>query len=282
MNRVSYSEKLVQMIFDSLSAHIAIIDSQGRILAVNDAWKNFSKDNSGLQPLSYTGLNYLTVCEAATADGAKDAHAVAKGIRAVIQGQEAEFLYDYPCHSPDGKKWFYMRAVPMVEENDVMVIVSHEDITQLKLAQEALNEQNKSLEETNTALKVLLSRREADKKEMEKKFLSSIKTFVLPYISKLKTGKLGQREATLLSIIEDQLNEVMNPLMAQLANAHVMLTPQEMQVAALVREGKTSSEIADALFVSEATVSFHRKNLRKKLGLKHRNENLRSFLLSMS
>lgn len=288
-SQVSYSEKLVQMIFDALTAHIAIIDGEGRILAVNKAWKRFSSDNDTASDKDFTGINYLTVCEAATDDGAADARAVALGIREVIQGQKDEFLYDYPCHSPQGKRWFYMRAVPMADGDDLKVIVSHEDITELKLAQEdldnhrrALEEQNLSLEEANTALRVLIRQREADQKETEEKFLTHIKTFVLPYVSKLKGAPLGPREKTLLSIVEDQLSEVMNPLMGKLANAHVMLTPQEMQVAALVREGKTSAEIADALFVSEATVSFHRKNLRKKLGLTHRGANLRSFLLSMS
>ncbi len=283
------SDRFIAQIFNSLSAHIAIMDDQGRILDTNAAWNAFSNANSEGAPVDFKGMNYLSICESATNEGTLDAGHVARGIRRVIEKKTREFMYDYPCHSPRGKRWFYMRAVLMEESNPLRVIISHEDITALKLAQESLKEhqaileeKNLSLEEANIALKVIISRREADKREMEKKFLSHIKTFVLPYLKKLKAGDMGDRNMTLLSIVEDQLNEVISPLMQNLANAQVMLTPQEMQVAALVKDGKTTSEIADVLYISEATVSFHRKNLRAKLGLKNRQINLRSFLLSMS
>ncbi len=286
---MGYSDQLIVKLFDSLSAHIAIMDDQGRILETNTAWKDFSKANSGEAQVDFKGMNYLSICELATDEGATDARHVARGIRRVIEKKTREFLYDYPCHSPQGKQWFYMRAVLMEGSDPIRVIISHENITALKLAQESLKEhqaileqRNLSLEEANIALKVLIGQREADKQEMEKKFLTHIKTFVLPYLNKLKAGITGDRNQTLLGIVEDQLNEVMSPLMQNLANAQVMLTPQEMQVAALVKEGKTTAEIADILYISEATVSFHRKNLRAKLGLKSRQVNLRSFLLSMS
>jgi len=182
-----------------------------------------------------------------------------------------------------------MRVVLIAENGPPRVIISHEDITQLKLAQEALREnqdiledKNQSLEESNIALKVLIRHRESDKAEMEKKFLTNVKTFVLPYIQKLKQGQLSEKDRTLVGIVDDHLNDIISPLMQALSNASVMLTPQEMQVSVLVKDGKTTSEIADILFVSEATISFHRKNLRDKLGLKNRQTNLRSFLLSMS
>ncbi|MBU3954779.1 MAG: helix-turn-helix transcriptional regulator, partial [Proteobacteria bacterium] len=197
--------------------------------------------------------------------------------------------YDYPCHSPERYRWFYMRAVLMADEGPLRVIISHEDITQLKLAQEALKEnqkqledKNQSLSELNTALKVLIRQREEDKAEMEKKFLANVKTLILPYISRLKEGRLGEKDKTLVNIIDDHLKDIISPLMRNIKNADIMLTPQEIQVASLVKDGKTTSEIADILFVSEATISFHRKNLRVKLGLKNRQMNLRSFLLSMS
>jgi DNA-binding CsgD family transcriptional regulator len=145
-----------------------------------------------------------------------------------------------------------------------------------------LEDRNQSLEEANIALKVLIRQREADQAEMEKKFLTNIKNFVLPYLEKLKNASLKEKDRTLVNIVNDHLNDIISPLMLKLANANVMLTPQEMQVAALVKDGKTSAEIADILFVSEATVSFHRRNLRIKLGLKNQQTNLRSFLLSMA
>jgi hypothetical protein len=87
------------------------------------------------------------------------ARAVAKGIRQVIDGGVDEFLYDYPCHSPDGPHWYYMRAIRMSGEGPLRVVVSHEEITALKLSEEALRKseaqltaQKVELEETNIAL----------------------------------------------------------------------------------------------------------------------------------
>lgn len=280
-------QTLVQKIFDSLFAHIAIIDEEGRILVTNAAWKRFSQAN-GLS-CSFKGVNYLSVCQDAAAAGDEDAGKVAQGLRDVIGKKTREFLHDYPCHSPRGKCWFYMRAVRMDDGNGIRVIVSHEDITQLKLTQESLQEyqhtleqKNQSLEEANIALKVLIRQWEADKAEMEKRFLTHVRTFVLPHLHKIRAGNPGKRNLALLSVVEDQLNALIHPLMKQLSNASVLLTPQEMQVASLVKAGRTTGEIAETLYISEATVSFHRKNLRAKLGLRNKSVNLRSFLLSMS
>jgi DNA-binding CsgD family transcriptional regulator len=282
-----FSGELLRKIFNSLSAHIAIIDETGVILETNLAWKKFSMANGLPDTVNFNQMNYLGVCEAASRDGIKDAQAAASGIRQVINRKIYEFLYDYPCHSPQGQRWFYMRAVLIAENGPPRVIIAHEDITELKLAQQALKEyqvsledKNQSLEEANIALKVVIRQRENDKAEIEKKFLTNVKTFVLPYLQKLKQGHLNKKDKTLVGIVDDQLKDIISPLMQTLSNAGIMLTPQEMQVASLVKDGKTTSEIADILFVSESTISFHRKNLRDKLGIKNSQANLRSFLLS--
>ncbi|MBT3177013.1 MAG: helix-turn-helix transcriptional regulator [Desulfobacula sp.] len=101
-------------------------------------------------------------------------------------------------------------------------------------------------------------------------------------INREREGRLSEKDRTLVNILDDHLKDIISPLMQNFNNAGVMLTPQELQVASLVKDGKTTSEIADILFVSETTISFHRKNLRHKLGLRNRQANLRSFLLSMS
>lgn len=276
------SHPIIRTIFNSLSAHIAIIDENGDILETNSAWKKFSEENGGSQEIGPIVQNYLHVCEVSSKQGDPDAKAVEMGIRDVIAQKTDEFLYDYPCHSPEGQRWFYMRAVLMADENPVKVIISHEDITQLKLIEEELKEKNVSLEEANIALKVLIRQRETDKSDMETKFLSNLKTTVLPYIQKLKEADLKSREKTLVTILDDHLKDIISPLMQNLSNANVMLTPQEIQVASLVKDGRTTSDIADVLFVSEATVSFHRKNIREKLGIKNKGTNLRSFLMAMS
>ena len=284
-----FAGPLAKTVLNSLSAHIAIISETGIIMETNKAWQEFSRSGESRVDVSFIGQNYLSICDATTGDEADDAHAAARGIRAVIRGEIDEFLYDYPCHAPDGPHWFYMRAIRMDAEGPLQVIVSHEEITALKLTEEALRqsksaieEQKQRLEENNIALKVLLRQRDEDKLELEKNVLNNIKDLVFPYIEKLKKAPLRAKDKTNVDIIESHLNEVISPLLQRVSNLDIVLTPQEMQVASLVKDGKSSKEIADILIVSETTIHFHRKNLRRKFGLKKKSTNLRSYLLSMS
>ena len=280
---------MAKTVLNSLSAHIAIIDEQGVIVETNRAWQEFARRGDQKSGIDYIGANYLKVCDSSSGEEKEDAQHVADGIRQVIKGDIEEFLYDYPCHAPDGRHWFYMRAIALHAEGPVRVIISHEEITELKQAQEqlleskqALEQRRQGLEEANIALKVLLRQREEDKLELEQKVLSNIKDLVFPYIEKLKRAPLRAKDKTNVQIIEDHLNEVISPLLHRLINLNILLTPQEMQVATLVKDGKSSKEIADILHVTEATVHFHRKNLRSKFGIKNKSTNLRSYLMSLT
>jgi DNA-binding CsgD family transcriptional regulator len=286
---LSFSDELARTVLDSLSAHIAILDENGVILETNKAWQTYATESGMPETYDHKGANYIEICETCTGNATDDAGKVAEGIRAVIRGDLEEFLYDYPCHSADGPHWYYMRTIRMAGPGPVRVVVSHEEITALKLAEKALKKsqeelfnQKQSLEEANIALKVLLKQRETDKLELEKKVLTNVKDLVLPYVEKLKNSRLKPKDKTLVEIVETHLNDVISPLLQRFANAKILLTPQEMQVASLVKDGKTSKEIADILNVSETTINFHRKNLRVKFGLTNQRTNLRSYLLSMS
>lgn len=285
----AYEVRLAQTVLDSLSAHIAILDENGVILETNLAWRNYAQQNGMPSGYDSRGISYLSICEAASGADEVDTRWIAKGIRSVISGEIEEFLYDYPCHSPLEKHWYYMRVIRMRTSDAVRVVVSHEDITALKLTEEALREskltlesQKKRLEEGNIALKVLLDRREQDKTELEQKVISNLKEQVFPYLEKLKRAPLKPKEKKLLAIISEHLEDIVSPFISQLSTANILLTPQEIKVASLVKDGRASKEIADILHVSEATIHFHRKNLRDKFGLKNKQTNLRSFLMSLS
>ena len=286
---LSYSDELARTVLNSLSAHIAILDEHGVILETNKAWQNYAVKSGMPETYDHRGVNYLDICAATTGSDAEHAGAVAEGIRSVIRGDLDEFLYDYPCHSEDGPHWYYMRAIRMSGDGPIRVVTSHEEITALKLTEQALREsqeelieQKQSLEEANIAMKVLLKQREEDKLELEKKVLNNVKDLVLPYVDKLKNSRLKAKDRTLVEIVDTHLQDIISPLLQRFSNAKILLTPQEMQVASLVKDGKTSKEIADVLNVSETTVNFHRKNLRVKFGLTNQRTNLRSYLLSIS
>lgn len=288
-NNCDFEALLAQTVLDSLSAHIAILDENGVILQTNQAWRNYAIRSGMPSDYDSKGSNYISVCEAANGSDAVDARKIIKGIRAVTNGEVEQFLYDYPCHSSMEKHWYYMRVIRVQSPDPVRVVVSHEDITALKLTEEAvrkskeeLESQKKRLEEGNIALKVLLEQRSQDKLELEQKVLSNLKEQVFPYLEKLKRASLKPKERKLLAIISEHLDDIVSPFLSQISTANILLTPQEIKVASLVKDGRASKEIADILHVSEATVHFHRKNLRDKFGLKNKQTNLRTFLMSLT
>ena len=115
-------------ILDSLSANIAVLDPAGEILAVNLSWQQFAAANHMPDDaILGIGANYFDVCRAARAD--PNARAAMTGIREVIQGRRSFFYHEYPCHSPSQKRWFALRASPLIDYPN-FVVVSHEDITE--------------------------------------------------------------------------------------------------------------------------------------------------------
>jgi PAS domain S-box-containing protein len=166
-------------------------------------------------------------------------------------------------------------------------IESIRDITERRRMEEALRRReedlevkSRNLEEVNTALRVLLKHREEDKSELEEKILSNVKKLVVPYVEKLRKSRLSDEQASYVEILDDHLQDILSPFLRNLGTRHLNLTPKEIQVASLIREGKTSKEIAEVLGVSARAVDFHRDNIRIKLGIKNKKANLRSYLLS--
>ena len=142
-----------------------------------------------------------------------------------------------------------------------------------------LESKSKRLEETNIALKVLLRQNERDKRELEEMVVTNIKSQIIPFIEKLKKMGPNSQQRTYLEILELNVNDITSPLLRQLSSKYINLTPQEIQVATFVRGGKTTKEIAEILNISPHSVHFHRKRIRKKLGLHEKKANLRSHLL---
>ena len=145
----------------------------------------------------------------------------------------------------------------------------------------ALRDQARRLEEVNTALNVLLNRREEDRKELEDKFLLNVKKQVLPYVEALRNTPLDSKQCSYVTIIETRLKDLVSPFTKTISSKYLGLTPKEIGVAGLVKEGRTTKEIAQLLNVSPRAIEFHRDNIRKKLGLKNKKTNIRSYLLSI-
>ncbi|MCP4114757.1 MAG: helix-turn-helix transcriptional regulator [Desulfobacteraceae bacterium] len=289
---IKQTQAYARTILNSLSAHIAIIDENGRILETNQAWNEFARSNQiDIRP-STPDINYLDICESArdnSADNADNADTVARGIRRVINGEIDEFTIDYPCHSPGEKRWFYMRVTKAAGSDPVKVVISHENITALKLAQEKLTlretelkQKSGRLEEANAALNVILRQRDEDRKQLEQTIFQNLREVVLPNIERMKCICRTPEAAGLMDLIDKGLQEIASPFLSRLGSLGAILSPQELRIATLIKEGKSTKEIADLLNLSTATINFHRRNLRKKLELTSTGLNLRSFLLSLS
>jgi diguanylate cyclase (GGDEF)-like protein/PAS domain S-box-containing protein len=127
-------------ILNTLPASIALLDSQGTILSVNEAWQQFGHANAAHDPSHDIGVNYLTICDQAPGDDAAEASPAAAGIRAVLDGKTDSFTFEYPCHSPLEQRWFQMTVTPLTDYAAKGAVVMHLNITANKLAEIALRE----------------------------------------------------------------------------------------------------------------------------------------------
>ena len=160
------------------------------------------------------------------------------------------------------------------------------NIRDLKRTEKSLMEREKelkvkttNLEEMNAALRVLLRRMEEDRRELEDKVRLNIEQMVQPYLERLKGVGLSDRQRKNFETLETNLQEILSPFTRKLLTEYPRLTPSELQIANLLRQGKSSKEIADELSLSSRTVETHRRNMRDKLGIKDKKTNLRSYLL---
>ncbi|HEX5709359.1 MAG TPA: GAF domain-containing protein, partial [Pyrinomonadaceae bacterium] len=148
------SEELNQAVLNSLVAHIAVLDREGRIVAVNDAWRRFAEENGGAGESVGIGANYLSACAHGTSDDA-EVRRVLRGIEAVLAGEREDFQIEYLCHSKDEERWFVLHANPL-RLGRGGAVVSHINITERKRAEEALaalsREREQMLEEVSTPL----------------------------------------------------------------------------------------------------------------------------------
>ena len=152
---------------------------------------------------------------------------------------------------------------------------------ELKESEEKLRQYARELEETNTALRVLLKKREEDRKTIEERVLANVKTLVQPYLEKLAGSGLTPMQASCVNLLKTAVRDIVSPFLKELSSGYLSLTPMELHVADLVKQGKRNKEIAELLNLSENTIISHRYKIRTKLGLRNRKTNLSTFLHSL-
>jgi signal transduction histidine kinase len=163
--RLARSEALNRSILDSVSDQIAVINHTGVIIAVNQAWRDFSQSNTPANtlpvPASGLGINYLDVCRNSTApDRGSDGLPTHEGIHAVLQGTLPRYTLEYPCHAPQEQRWFQMNVTPLLPRGQGAVIC-HTNITARKLSERYLQDHQQQLK--------LLSKSVLDAQENERR-----------------------------------------------------------------------------------------------------------------
>lgn len=133
-----YSAAFYKSILDSVTEHIAIIDHHGIIQYVNAAWVSFGISNQSAlsKPQQWRGINYLDVCDVSAGNGDASVQIAAAGTRNIIERKAGIFYHEYPCDSATERRWFMMRVTPLQWDGQASFVISHQNITERKLAEE--------------------------------------------------------------------------------------------------------------------------------------------------
>jgi PAS domain S-box-containing protein len=269
------SESRYRAIFESTGTAMMIVGEDSTIHLVNAEFEKLSgysrKEAEGA--LRWTDLlSDADIQPPAERRGAGPVTVKHYECQAVDKYGQVRDIYATAAEIPGTRRW----------------VVSLLDVTERKRAVEAIGKreeelavQNRELTDLNTALKVLLKKREEDRREMEERVADNIRDLILPHLSKLRKRHPGARERSLLNLIESNLKIVISPSTQKLSARLLKFTPKEIQVANLIKAGRTTKEIAEHLDVSKSAIDTHRHHIRNKLGLKKKKVNLRSYLHSL-
>ncbi len=213
----------------------------------------------------------------------------------IAVGLPQSSVFEFEATGKNGEK-VYMETNPrtVIKEGQPLgILCITRDVTERKRAEEALKrhqdelerlvqERTSNLEEANTALRVMLKKAEEVRTEMGDRIMFNVREFVLPYLEKFRKTDLNEIQISFLDNLEENLNDVTSPYVHGISTRFFRLTPTEIQVANMVKQGKTTKEIASLLSMSTRTIDTHRYSIRSKLGMRNEKINLRTYLMSSS
>ncbi len=274
------SEQEYRELFENANDIIFILDFNGKILSCNAA----ASKTYGYEPEQMLEFNIENLLDPAYLP------VVRQLIRRRRDNMDVQNPQEFLTYTKDGEAVWVEVNARIMRENGRQVSIHGiaRNISDRKRIEEALKkrereleEKSRNLEEANTALTVLLKRREEDRAELEEKVIHNVRELILPYIENLKITDIDSHQSNQLKILERNINEIISPFLRALSTKYPNLTPTEIKIITFIKEGRTTKEMAELLNASARTVEVHRDNIRKKLGLKNRKANLRSHLLSL-
>jgi len=274
------SEQKYRELFENANDIIFILDFNGKILSCNAA----ASKTYGYELEQMLGLNIENLLDPAYLP------VVRQLIRTRRDNADVQNPQEFLTYTKDGEAVWVEVNARIMRENGRQVSIHGiaRNISDRKRIEEALKkrereleEKSRNLEEANTALTVLLKRREEDRAELEEKVIHNVRELILPYIENLKITDTDSYQSNQLKILERNIDEIISPFLRTLSSKYPNLTPTEIKIITFIKEGRTTKEMAELLNASARTVEVHRDNIRKKLGLKNKKANLRSHLLSL-
>lgn len=150
-------------------------------------------------------------------------------------------------------------------------------VSDLRAAHRDIQREHQALQEANIALRAVLSRLEEEKREIKASIISNIQKIIMPIVFELEL-EVGGRQRSYVTLLRQSLQEIASPFLTQMARDHMCLTPVEIAISTMIRNGLSTKEIARLRCISPATVRRHRENIRHKLGLQNRRVNLATYL----
>jgi PAS domain S-box-containing protein len=210
-----------------------------------------------------------------------------------VQGKTLRYEVEYRIRNKAGGwQWMLSRGQTVARDAEgkaQRIVGTVTDITRMKEAEAELQrnrdeleqrvkERTAELSQSNVALNVLLKKREEDREVLAEQVLSNTSKLVEPFFDRLSESRLTEQQRMLVDILRTNIKELTSPFASHYSSKLVRLTPAEMQVANMVKQGKRSKEIAEIMHLSPGTVNIHRKNIRKKLDIAHQKTNLQTLL----
>ncbi len=279
-------------------------ESENRFRLALDAASNGVWDRNLLTGETYHGVNWLRTLGYAEDHliseipfenllHPDDLDRVRAKREAHMQGKTVRYEVEYRLRNQAGEwQWMLSRGQVVARDGQgraLRFIGTITDITKLKAAQAELQraqieleqrvqERTGELSELNAALTVLLKKREEDRELLAEQVVANASHLVDPFFERLKECKLTEQQQVLVNILRTNIKELTTPFANNFSTKLVRLTPVEIQVANLVKQGKRSKEIAEIMHLSPGTVNVHRKNIRKKLQITHQKTNLQTIL----
>lgn len=275
------SEEKYRTIIENIEDGYYEVDLAGNFTFFNDAMSRMT----GYTRQELMGMNNRQIMDE------YNTKRVFQVFNTVFLTKMATKAFDWELICKDGSKRFIEVSVSLKKDlngqpigfmgiaRDVTRRIEYEDT--LRSREKELEIKSKNLEELNTALKVLLERREEDKNALEETVMTNINDMVMPCIENIRGKAKDKRLLEQIGILEDNLSTITSTFSFRLSSRFLNLTSAEIEIANLVKQGRSTKEIADILNVARKTVEVHRLNIRKKLGITNRRASLRTHLLSI-